>query len=56
MIYLNPMLYWAIEENPLKSGGKIFPADFVYPLETNYMLSLHIPKDIRLSLFLKAKK
>lgn len=44
MIYLNPMLYEKIDENPFKIEERKYPVDFGCPIEDMYMLNLTIPE------------
>jgi hypothetical protein len=44
MIYLNPMLYWGLDDNPFKSETRNYPVDYAYPFENTYMLMLQIPE------------
>ncbi|MCF8228555.1 MAG: DUF3857 domain-containing protein [Bacteroidales bacterium] len=43
MIYLNPMLFYGLEENKLKREKRKIPVDFNYPFEETYVLNMSIP-------------
>ncbi len=45
MIYLNPLLYDRIEENPFKEENRKFPVDYIYPRHRKYLLNFAIPPD-----------
>jgi len=44
LLYLNPMLYEGMEENPFKLEERKYPVDFIYPIEEIYMFELEIPE------------
>ncbi|AWV98066.1 DUF3857 domain-containing protein [Arcticibacterium luteifluviistationis] len=44
MIYLNPMVFGQISENPFKSKTRDFPVDFAHLTTHNYSISLEIPE------------
>ena len=43
-IYLDPMFFLAIRENPFKMENRKYPIDFVYPKTEKINISLSIPK------------
>jgi hypothetical protein len=45
MIYLNPLLYERIEENPFKEENRKFPVDYIYPRHSKYLLNFSIPSE-----------
>lgn len=44
LIYINPMLYDAVTENPFKLEKREYPVDFAIPIEETYMFTLNIPE------------
>jgi hypothetical protein len=44
MLYLNPMFFEQLTENPFKMDVRQFPVDFIYPKEELYFLKLSIPE------------
>lgn len=42
-VYINPMMFLALKENPFKSDKREYPIDFVYPQEDKYMISITVP-------------
>lgn len=42
-MYLSPLLYFAISENPFKQEIREFPVDFVYPNQQKFNINLTIP-------------
>jgi transglutaminase-like putative cysteine protease len=56
MIYLNPMLYWGLDDNPFKSETRNYPIDYAYPFENTYMLMLQIPEGYALESVPKSQK
>jgi len=45
MLYFNPMLNFAIEENPFKLADRKYPIDYNYPHEFIYSASFEIPEE-----------
>ncbi|GGD20519.1 DUF3857 domain-containing protein [Flavobacterium orientale] len=43
-MYISPLLYYAMSENPFKLEKRDYPIDFVYPAEDKYTLTLNIPE------------
>ena len=43
LIYLNPLFYEQITDNPFKLEERKYPVDFAYPSESTYMLKLTLP-------------
>ena len=44
LIYLNPMLYEGLTENPFKLEKRAYPVDFAIPSEEIYLLQIKIPE------------
>jgi hypothetical protein len=44
LLYINPMLYEQISENPFKLDERKYPIDFIYPQEKIYMFTLNLPE------------
>ena len=44
LIYLNPMLYDGLEENPFKLEKRQYPVDFAIPIDETYLLKFKIPE------------
>jgi hypothetical protein len=44
LLYINPMLFEQITENPFNIDERKYPIDFVYPREKIYMLTLNLPE------------
>jgi len=44
LIYINPMLYEAVTENPFKLEKREYPVDFAIPIEDTYVFTLNIPE------------
>jgi hypothetical protein len=47
-IYINPMLFFAVEQNPFKQERREFPADFGYPSQNKYNINIKIPAGYRI--------
>jgi hypothetical protein len=43
-IYINPMLYNKLSDNPFKLEKREYPVDFTYPMDETYVLNLTIPE------------
>ncbi|MFM2230144.1 MAG: hypothetical protein RL607_1402 [Bacteroidota bacterium] len=43
-LYVNPLLFQTLNENPFKQDIREFPIDFVYPNQNRYMVALTIPE------------
>lgn len=39
-IYLNPLLFFTLDENPFKQEQRSFPVDFVYPAQDKYNITM----------------
>ncbi|MFD0993489.1 DUF3857 domain-containing protein [Tenacibaculum geojense] len=50
-LYINPLLFLALNENPFKSKERSFPIDFVVPWEDKYSISIEIPKGYNVESF-----
>lgn len=44
LLYVNPMLFEQIDENPFKLDERKFPVDFVNPIEKIYMVTFNLPE------------
>lgn len=44
LLYIYPMLFEQITENPFKSEERNYPVDFVYPSEKTYILKITLPE------------
>lgn len=42
-LYLNPLLFFAEDENPFKLEERQYPIDFVIPMQDKYMVNIKIP-------------
>lgn len=42
-IYLNPMLFFAVHENPFKQENRAYPIDYGFPFVDRYNISIQIP-------------
>lgn len=43
-LYISPMLFLALEENPFKTKTRDYPIDFTYPRESKLMLTINVPE------------
>ncbi|MES2575155.1 MAG: DUF3857 domain-containing protein [Bacteroidota bacterium] len=43
-IYISPMLYLAVRENPFKQEVREYPIDFGYPKQERYNININIPE------------
>ncbi|SEA24928.1 DUF3857 domain-containing protein [Psychroflexus halocasei] len=43
-LYISPMLFLALDENPFKTKTRDYPIDFTYPRESKLMLTINIPE------------
>lgn len=43
-LYVNPMMFFTLKENPFKTDKREYPIDFVYPQEDKYMISITLPE------------
>ncbi len=43
-IYVRPMLFLALTENPFKMENRDYPVDFMYPTKERYIIDLTIPE------------
>ncbi|MEZ5045099.1 MAG: DUF3857 domain-containing protein [Saprospiraceae bacterium] len=44
MIYISPMLHYALEENPFKLAERKYPVDYAYPMEEIYSIAITFPE------------
>lgn len=47
-IYLSPMMFLAIKENPFKQEVRAYPIDFNYPFQKKYNINITIPEGYRI--------
>lgn len=43
-LYISPMLFLALDENPFKTKTRDYPIDFTYPRESKLMLTINVPE------------
>jgi hypothetical protein len=43
-MYISPLFFYAITENPFKMEKREYPIDFVYPTEDKYKITINIPE------------
>jgi hypothetical protein len=43
-MYVSPLFFYAITENPFKMEKREYPIDFVYPMEDKYKITINIPE------------
>ena len=43
-IYINPMLFLALEQNPFKQESRDYPVDFGFPVTDKYNITIDIPE------------
>jgi hypothetical protein len=43
-IYINPMLFFAVAENPFKQENRAYPVDYGFPFMDKYNISIQIPE------------
>lgn len=48
-LYLKPMLYQSMDENPFKSEERKYPVDFIYPSELTYICKVTLPEGYKVS-------
>jgi len=44
-MFINPLLYLSLDENPFIENERLYPIDFEYPYVTNVKVNLQIPAD-----------
>jgi hypothetical protein len=42
-MYVSPLLFLAIQENPFKQEDRQYPVDFIFPFQEKYNITIHIP-------------
>lgn len=42
-IYINPMLFYTLNENPFKQDKREYPIDFIYPTQDKYTIIINLP-------------
>ncbi len=45
LVYINPIFYYPITENPFKSIKRDFPVSFPWPVRTNYVIAFTLPEN-----------
>lgn len=43
-IYISPMLFYTLSENPFKQENRSYPVDFVFPHQDKYLITITIPE------------
>lgn len=43
-IYISPMLFYTISQNPFKQENRVYPIDFVFPREDKFAITLTMPE------------
>lgn len=43
-MYLHPMLFFAMTENPLKQDKRDYPVDYLFPNQNKFIISLNLPE------------
>lgn len=43
-IYINPMLFFAVEQNPFKQENRAYPVDYGFPFIDKYSITIKIPE------------
>ncbi len=43
-LYLSPMLFFSMDENPFKQEDRKYPIDYGYPQKEKYMISIDVPE------------
>ena len=46
-IYLSPMLFLTVTENPFKQESRLYPIDYGTPWKDDYKIAIQIPKDFK---------
>jgi transglutaminase-like putative cysteine protease len=44
-LYLSPMMFLKLKENPFKEEERVYPVDFTFPRNIEHFISIKIPKD-----------
>ena len=47
-IYLKPMMFYAVTENPFKIDKRDYPINFSFPRENRYMINIKIPEGYKI--------
>ena len=42
-IFLSPILYFALNQNPFKQDQRQYPVNFTFPTKNKYLISINIP-------------
>ena len=48
-LYVNPMAFLSLDENPFKLEKRNYPVDFGYPFKNTFMLNIEIPEGYQVS-------
>ena len=43
-IYISPLMFFSMRENPFKLDKRDFPIDFIYPTSARYLINIQIPE------------
>ncbi|MGL2964984.1 hypothetical protein [Flavobacterium sp. XGLA_31] len=54
-IYVQPLLFFTVSENPFKQESRQYPIDFVYPYQTRYNIGLTIPQGYTVEMLPQSK-
>lgn len=49
LLYINPMMYQNMDENPFKVEERKYPVDFIYPSELTYIFKLALPDGYKIT-------
>lgn len=55
-IYLSPMSFFSMKENPFKADSRTYPVDFIYPNDNAYIINYEIPEGYTIDYLPKSKK
>lgn len=55
-IYLEPLLYFGIDENEFNETERLYPIDFRYPVSKSFTLNIDIPEGYKIEELPEAKK
>lgn len=55
-IYLSPLSFFSIKENPFKAESRVYPMDFIYPKENVYFINYEIPDGYTIDYIPTSKK
>ena len=55
-IYLSPMSFFSMKENPFKAESRTYPIDFIYPNDNAYIINYEIPEGYTIDYLPKSKR